>query len=148
MKLSKCEIARTFVNYLGHIIDAAGIHVDPRKVEGVSKVARPEKVVDIQSFLGMCGYYRKFIPRFTEMAKPLFELLSKTKTWEWTIACEQAFQGLKQSLVTAPVLVMPDFTKPFIIQTDASFVGIGAVLCQTHEVDGEMVDKLISYLSR
>ena len=148
VKLSKCEFARKSVKYLGHIIDGSGIHVDPGKVQGVKEMPAPKNMTDVRSFLGMVGYYRKFIPSYTELACPLYELEKKDKEWDWSEECQRAFENLKSKLTSAPVLVMPDFTKPFILQTDASYVGVGAVLCQEHNVEGEKVDKPIAYVSR
>jgi hypothetical protein len=148
LKLSKCEFGRNRIHYLGHVLDADGVHVDPAKVSAVADMPLPTKVLELQSFLGMCGYYRRFIDKYSTIAAPLHNLLRQDVTWKWEQVHSQACQQLKQALVSAPVLVMPDYNKPFIIQTDASGVGIGAVLCQLHEVDGKMVEKPTAYVSR
>jgi len=146
LKLSKCEFARTQVKYLGHVLDPNGIHVDPDKVEGVQSMPAPTKIVELQSFLGMVGYYRRFIQGFAKIAQPLTQLLRKETKWEWTEACNTAFNTFKQKLTTAPILAMPDYTIPFIVQTDASVCGIGAVLSQKHPAPPQ--ERPISFISR
>ena len=148
LKLSKCEFGRNRIHYLGHVLDATGVHVDPSKVEAVANMPLPKKVVELQSFLGMCGYYRRFINKYSNIAQPLHELLRQDVTWKWEEKHTQACQQLKQALVSAPVLAMPDYNKEFIIQTDASGVGIGAVLCQRHDMNGKLVEKPVAYISR
>jgi hypothetical protein len=148
VKLSKCDIASKQVKYLGHIIDGSGIRVDNDKVKAIQSMPLPKNITDIQSYLGMCGYYRRFIPRYTEKAQPMYELLSKKKTWDWTEQCTESHRQLKEALMTAPILAMPDFNKMFIVQTDASYVGIGAVLSQQHTYEGELVDQPVCYVSR
>ena len=148
LKLSKCEFGRNRIHYLGHVLDASGVHVDPAKVAAVADMPLPTKVLELQSFLGMCGYYRRFIDKYSTIAQPLHNLLRADVVWKWEQEHTQACQQLKQALVSAPVLAMPDYSKPFIVQTDASGVGIGAVLCQQHEVDGKMIDKPNAYISR
>jgi hypothetical protein len=105
---------------LGHIISKGGISVDPSKVQDVLSWNTPTSVSDIRSFLGLAGYYRRFIEGFTRISKPMTELLEKDKEFKWTSACESSFQELKKRLTTAPVLVMPDMEKPFFIYCDAS----------------------------
>jgi hypothetical protein len=109
--------------------------VDPSNVQDVLSWKAPTSVSDIQSFLGLAGYYRRFIEGFSKMSKPMIELLEKDKQFEWTPACEASFQELKKRLTTAPVLVMPDMEKPFSIYCDASGQGLGCVLMQ----DGRVV---------
>jgi hypothetical protein len=115
VKLSKCEFWLKEVLFLGHIISEGGICVDPGKVKSVLSWSTPQNVSDIQSFLGLAGYYRRFIERFSKIAKPMTELLEKGKTFEWTPRCESSFQELKKRLTTAPVLTMPDMEIPFSI---------------------------------
>jgi hypothetical protein len=105
---------------LGHIISKGGISVDPSKVQDVLSWNTPTSVSDIRSFLGLAGYYRRFIEGFTRISKPMTELLEKDKEFKWTSACESSFQELKKRQTTAPVLVMPDMEKPFFIYCDAS----------------------------
>jgi hypothetical protein len=123
------------VTFLGHIISKGGISGDPSKVQDVLSWNVPTSVSDIRSFLGLAGYYRRFIKGFSKMSKPMTELLEKDKKFEWTPACEASFQELKKRLITAPILVMPDTEKPFSIYCDASGQGLGCVLMQ----DGHVV---------
>jgi hypothetical protein len=148
LKLSKCHFGMKKIKYLGHILDQDGVHVDPSYVTAVKDMPYPTSIQELQSFLGMCGYYRRFIPTYANIAHPLHQLLKKTTTWHWEQSHSQAADALKQALITAPVLAMPDYTKPFIIQTDASGHGIGAVLCQRFDEDGGQVERPIAYVSR
>jgi hypothetical protein len=113
-KLSKCEFWLKEVSFLGHIISEGGISVDPTKVKSVSSWNTPQNLSDIQSFLGLAGYYRRFIEGFSKIAKPMIELLEKGKTFEWTPRCEASFQELKKRLTTTPVLTMPDMGKTIL----------------------------------
>jgi hypothetical protein len=140
VKLSKCEFWITQVAFLGHVMSKGGIYVDPSKVQDVLSWNASTSVDDIQSFLGLAGYYRRFIKEFSKISKPMTELLEKDKKFEWTSACEGSFQELKKRLTTAPILVMPDMEKSFSIYCDASGQGLGCVLMQ----DGNMV----AYASR
>jgi hypothetical protein len=148
LKLSKCHFSMKKIKYLGHILDQDGVHVDPAYVDAVRNMPYPTCVSELQSFLGMCGYYRRFISSYAHIAQPLHQLLKKTTTWCWDQSHQQAADTLKQALISAPVLAMPDYTKPFIIQTDASTRGIGAVLCQRLMENGELVERPIAYVSR
>jgi hypothetical protein len=123
-KLSKCEFWLKEVSFLGHIISEGGISVDPSKVESVLSWNTAQDVSDIQSFLGLAGYYRRFIEGFSKITKPMTELLKKGKTFEWTPRREASFQELKKRLTTAPVLTMPDMERPFSIYCDASGQGL------------------------
>jgi hypothetical protein len=126
--------------FLGHIISEGGIFVDPSKVENVLSWNTPQNVSDIQSFLGLAGYYRRFIERFSKIAKPMTKLLEKGKTFEWTPWREASFQELKKRPTTSPVLTMPDMERPFSIYCDASGQGLGCVLIQD--------DHVVAYASR
>jgi hypothetical protein len=139
-KFSKCEFWLNKVGFLGHIVLAEGVAVDPSKVESVTKWESPKNQGEIRSFLGLAGYYRGFIENFSKIVKPMTELLKKEKKFEWTDACEASFQGLKQRLVTTPVLCLPDIFKDFQVYCDASRQGLGCVLMQ----DG----RVVSYASR
>jgi hypothetical protein len=108
------------VAFKGHVISKGGISVDPSKVQDVMSWNEPTSVGDIQSFLGLAGYYRRFIKGFSKISKPMTELLEKDKKFEWTSACEATFQELRKRLTTASILVMPDMEKPFSIYGDAS----------------------------
>jgi hypothetical protein len=133
-KLSKCEFWLKQVAFSGHVVSNGGISVDPSKVEDVLSWKAPTSVSDIQSFLGLAGYYQRFIEGFSKISKPMTKLLEKDKRFEWTPACEASFQELKKRLTTAPVLVMPDMEKPFSIYCDASSQGLGCVLMQDGRV--------------
>jgi hypothetical protein len=118
------------VSFLGHIISEGGISVDPSKVKDVLSWKTPQNVSDIRSFLGLAGYYRRFIEGLSKISKPMADLLAKGNTFEWTPRYETSFQELKKRLTTAPVLTMPDMEKPFLIYCDASGQGLGCVLMQ------------------
>jgi hypothetical protein len=130
-KLSKCEFWLKEVSFLGHIISEGGISMDPSKVKDVLSWKTPQNVLDIKSFLGLAGYYRRFIKGFSKISKPMMELLAKGNTFEWMPRRETGFQELKKRLTTTPVLTMPDMEKLFSIYCDASGQGLGCVLMQT-----------------
>jgi hypothetical protein len=138
-KFSKCEFSLNKVGFRGHIVSAEGVLVDPSKVASVTEWESPKNAGDIRSFLGLARYYWRFIENFSKIAKPMTELL-KEKKCEWSETCEASFQELKQRLVTAPVLCLPDIRKDFQVYCDASRQGLGSVLMQ----DG----KVASYASR
>jgi len=139
-KLSKCEFWLKEVIFLGHIISAEGISVDPRKVEAVLKWERPINITEIRSFLGLTGYYRRFIEGFSTIAIPMTRLTRKETKWEWTQECEESFQELKKRLTTAPVLTLPSGTEGLVVYSDASKMELGCVLMQH--------GKVITYASR
>jgi hypothetical protein len=139
-KLSKCEFWLKQVAFLGYVISKGGISMDPCKVQDVLSWKAPTSVSDIQSFLRLAGYYRRFIEGFSKISKAMTELLKKDKQFKWTPACESSFQELKKRLTTTPVLVMPDMEKPFSIYCDASGQGLGCVLMQD--------DRVVAYASR
>ena len=124
-KRRKCDFALRQLEYLGHIITPEGIRVHPGKTSAIDKLAQPTCKKELQMFLGMCNYYVKFVRDYAHTAAPLYELLRKDVHWGWTAARQHAFDALKRALCDAPVLTMPDFTRPFIIETDASQVAIG-----------------------
>jgi hypothetical protein len=128
--LSKCEFWLKQVAFLGHVISKGGISVDASNVQYVLSWKAPMSVSDIQSFLGLAGYYQRFIERFSKISKPMTKLLEKDKQFEWTPTCEASFQELKKRLTTALVLVMPEMEKPFSIYCDKSGQGLGCVLMQ------------------
>jgi len=140
----KCEFLRKETIYLGHIISENGISPDPSKLTAIKEFPMPRKVKDIQSFIGLAGYYRKFIADFSKIAKPLTKLTKKSEKFEWTAEQQNAFETLKEKLMTAPVLKYPDFTEEFIVTTDASAFAIGAVLSQGKVGN----DRPIAYASR
>ena len=118
------------MEYLGHVVHGGGISPDPAKIEAITTWPRPDNQKELQIFLGMANYYQRFVRNFAHLASPLTELLRKDATWEWSTAEEEAFTALQKSLTQAPVLLVPDFTKPFQIGTDASQFAIGAELQQ------------------
>ncbi|KAK1681340.1 hypothetical protein QYE76_042188 [Lolium multiflorum] len=117
-----------------------GIAVDPAKIKTVTEWKAPTTQTEVRAFLGLAGYYRRFVEGFSSIARPMTQLLKKDKKFEWTAKCEESFQQLKSRLTTAPILIMPDITKPFDVYCDASKIGLGCVLMQE--------GKVISYLSR
>jgi hypothetical protein len=123
------------VAFLGYVISKGGISVDPSKVQNVLSWNAPTSVGDIQSFLGLTGYYRRFIEGFLKISKPTTELLEKDKKFKWMPACEASFQELKKQLTTTLILVMPDMKKSFSIYCDVSGEGLGCVLMH----DGHVV---------
>jgi hypothetical protein len=126
----KCEFLRKEVNYLGHVITENGVRPDPTKIHALEKIQIATTVKQLKSFLGMAGYYRKFIQNFCRIAVPLHLLLKRDAKFEWAEAQVQAFQKLKGKLVAQPILQYPDFTREFIVTTDASNDVLGAVLSQ------------------
>jgi hypothetical protein len=133
-KFSKCEFWLTEVAFLGHIISAGGVSVDPGKVKDVLNWMPPTTALEIRSFLGLAGYYRRFIKDFSKIAKPMMKLLKKNKAFEWTKECQASFEELRKRLTSAPVLVLPDLAKKFNIYCDASHQGLGCVLMQEGQV--------------
>ncbi|GBG86030.1 hypothetical protein CBR_g40931 [Chara braunii] len=128
--LEKCEFGRTKILYLGHEISAEGIRPKDAKVASIRDWPRPQTVTEVRSFLGMCGYYRNFVKNYSIVASPLTDLTRLDKPWDWSDECEGAFKRLKHALMNHEVLMVPDPQKPFIVTTDASQYGIGAVLTQ------------------
>jgi hypothetical protein len=129
VKKSKCAFAATSIAYLGHVISAQGVAMDPDKVKAVVEWPQPRSTRAVRGFLGLAGYYRKFVHGFGTIAAPLTALLKKD-SFLWSEAANQAFEAVKTALTTAPVLVLPDFSKAFIMECDASTYGFGAVLLQ------------------
>ncbi|GJT13131.1 putative reverse transcriptase domain-containing protein [Tanacetum coccineum] len=139
-KFSKCEFWIPKVQFLGHVIDSEGIHVDPAKIESIKDWTSPKSPTEIRQFLGLAGYYRRFIEGFSKIAKPMTKLTQKKVKFEWGDKQETAFQLLKQKLCSAPILALPEGSEDFIAYCDASKKGLGAVLMQR--------EKVISYASR
>jgi hypothetical protein len=133
-KLSKCEFWISEVLFLGHIIKRDGLVVDPKKVEAILDWNAPKDVRGIKSFIGMVGYYRRFIEGFSKIARPMTALLAKKVEFKWTPACQESFEMLKQKLSTTPVLVLPEVQNPFSVYCDASYTGLGCVSMQEGKV--------------
>ena len=139
----KCHIGRTEVPYLGHVFSATGMAPDQEKIRAIREWPVPNSVMEVRRFLGLASYYRRYICQFSYIAAPLHSLTQKHVEFVWTPNCQTAFTTLKEKLMQAPILVYPRFDSdapPFILQTDASSVGVGAVL----EQDG----KVVGYASR
>ncbi|KAL0400119.1 UNVERIFIED_CONTAM: Retrovirus-related Pol polyprotein from transposon.6 [Sesamum radiatum] len=139
-KFSKCEFWIREVTFLGHVISSDGLAVDPSKVEAIVEWKRPENVTEVRSFLGLAGYYRRFVQNFSRIATPLTKLTQKDNPFVWDGACEMSFQELKKCLTTAPILALPNGTINLVVYTDASKEGLGCVLMQ--------YGKVIAYASR
>ena len=161
VEASKCHLLCEEVRYLGHQLSAEGVATDPTNVEKVVQWPVPRNAREVRSFLGTAGFYRRYVKDFSKIAAPLQQLVnqdpqkgvkkgrqkvapSKGMTWKWTEECQRSFELLKSALTTAPVLGYADFTKPFILEIDASFQGLGAVLSQKQE--GRT--RVIAYASR
>lgn len=146
VKLSKCQFFQRQVKYLGHVVSAEGVSTDPDKIAAVRDWKTPSNLAELRSFLGFASYYRRFIAGFSRMAAPLHRLVStllppgrkgrtppKPLLDSWDLECERSFHQLKAALVSAPVLAFADFQKPFTLEVDASYGGLGAVLSQEYE---------------
>ena len=139
-KFSKCQFWLDKIAFLGHVISAEGVYVDPQKIEAVMNWERPTNVAEIRSFLGLAGYYRRFVEGFSKIASPLTSLMRKNTKFEWSNDCERSFQELKTRLTSAPILTIPSSTEGFVVYSDASRQGLGCVLMQH--------GKVIAYASR
>ena len=145
VKLKKCKFLMNKIEFLGHDVTSEGLHTNCSKVEAINQFPRPTNVDNVRSFLGLSGYYRIFIQNYAQIALPLSTLLKKDVKFEWGEEQEKAFQELKKRLTQAPVLIYPDFKKEFILHTDASLQGVGAVLMQRTDKGRERV---VAYASR
>ncbi|GKC59289.1 putative reverse transcriptase domain-containing protein [Tanacetum coccineum] len=139
-KFSKCEFWIPKVQFLGHVIDSRGIHVDPAKIESIKDWASPKTPTEIRQFLGLAGYYRRFIEGFSKIAKSMTKLTQKGIKFDWGEKEENAFQLIKQKLCSAPILALPEGSEDFVVYCDASHKGLGAILMQR--------EKVIAYASR
>ena len=145
IKPKKCHLLCIEVKFLGHVVSADGVATDPEKLQAVRDWPVPCSQKSLQSFLGFASYYRRFVSGFSQIAGPLFELLKKSKSFAWEEPHDSAFNHLKKALSEAPVLAFPDFSKPFVVDTDASTSGVGAVLSQ---LDSEGRERPVAFISR
>ena len=141
----KCYLLRHKVTYLGHVVSAQGIAPDPDKTDTVNLWLIPQSAKEVQQFLGLTNYYRRFIKDFASLAKPPHRLTKKGRVFTWTPESDLGFNALKQKLTSAPILALPNWSKPFLLDTDVSETAIGAVLSQVHN-DGS--EYMIAYASR
>ena len=139
-KFSKCEFWLTKNAFLGHILSEDGVVVDPAKLEAITNWKQPTTITKVRSFLGLAGYYRRFIEGFLKIARPMTELTKKDKKFVWMEACEKSFKELKKRLTAAPVLTLLDIHKDFVVFCDASRQGLGCVLMQD--------ERVVAYASR
>ena len=144
LKISKCSLFQHEIKFLGHVVNNQGIQVDPDKVKAIKDFPAPENVTAVQRFLGMAGYYRRFIRHFSLIASPLTALTRKDVKFRWTSVEKQAFEEIKKHLLQPPILTYPQLNMPFKVTTDASGIGLGAILSQEHEGH----NKVIAYASR
>ena len=152
LKLKKCQFLQNETNYLGFVINEKGIKPCEKKVQAIRTLPSPTCVKECRSFIGMCSYYRRLIPNFSEIAEPIIALTRKYAKFNWTEKCQKAFNFLKDSLTVVPLLSYPDPNKPYILYTDASNSCVGACLTQACDEEGEVVpgirnEKPIYYLS-
>lgn len=146
MKPSKCMWASPKVRYLGHVLSAHGVAIDEGKIRAIMEFPVPTTISELRRFFFMCNHYRKFIKGFATVAAPISDQLKHQQCGvKWTEPAEACFTELKKRLSSSPILGFPDFEQPFTIQTDASNVGIGAVLIQ---FDDQKQQRVISYASR
>lgn len=140
----KCQFCRAEMKYLGYVVDRRGLRVDPDKVKAMLELPAPKSVSEVRRVVGTFSWYRRFVPGFSSLAAPITALLKKSRKFEWSSECEASFIKLKEYLVGAPILSCPDYSLPFVVQTDASGYGIGAVLTQPRP-EG---DAVVCFLSR
>ena len=145
INLAKSEIGHAHITYLGHKVGQGEVLPKKATVQAIEKIQVPTNRKGVMKFLGTIGYYRKFCKNFSDIAVPITSLLRKNRKFSWTAECQVAFESLKQLLMKPPVLVVPDYSKPFKLSVDASDVGVGAVLMQVRD-DG--LDHPIAYFSR
>ena len=133
-KFSKYEFWLTEVRFLGHVVSASSVSIDPKKVEAVMSWDRPKSVFEIRSFLGLARYYGRFIKDFSRLAAPMTRLTQKEVKFDWDDRCDEAFQDLRRRLTTASILIVPDRGQRYIVYCDASRAGLGCVLMQSGRV--------------
>ena len=153
MKLNreKCNFFKSHIQYLGHLISGEGIKPLPEKLESIKEMPPPTTPKEVKQFLGLIGYYRKFVPRFADIARPLTNLTQLDQPFEWSDKCQTSFELLKEALIKEPILRFPDPNKPYILYTDASKYAWSCVLTQqyTHDINGKQIimNHPITYVS-
>jgi hypothetical protein len=125
-----CEFLKIEISYLGHVVTSEGVRPDPEKIKAIINFPTPKNATDIISFLGLAGYYRKFIPQFSNITKPLNDLLKKNQKWQWEAEQIESFRLMRIALTHKAVLKFSDFTQPFVVTTHASGLAVGAKLSQ------------------
>ena len=148
VKIQKCCFAKSEISFLGNRLSSKGWSPDPEKTRVIREYQAPKTKKELRRWLGMIGFYRKFIPHYAVLAAPLYKLLKVTAVYEWSKECEQGFQKFKEALLEAPVLGYPDFNKPFLVYTDASYEGLSAMLAQKQEHNGEEIERVLWYSGR
>ncbi|XP_057954011.1 uncharacterized mitochondrial protein AtMg00860-like [Malania oleifera] len=136
-KFKKCEFWLEHVAFLGHVICRGGLSVDPNKIEAIMDWVRPKNVHKDKSFLGLAGYYHRFVEGFSKLSNPLIKLTKKNVRYEWTYECEQSFQEFKQRLIAAPVLIVPSGEGGFVVYSDTSYKVLAVVAQQQIRMDLE-----------
>jgi hypothetical protein len=141
---SKCCFAAESIMFLGYVVSKEDAKPDPKKVDAMLRFPKPMTVTSVRSFLGLTGYYRKYVRGYSRLAGPLFELTKKDVAFVWNRDCQQAFDSLKRALVDAPILIRPDFQRPFYLDVDWSTKGVSAILSQK---EGRF-EKVVAYASK
>ena len=145
IKASKCEFFKSHVCYLGFIIGESGIRCDKSKVEAINKITTPSSIEEVRHFNGMCSYYRKFIPHFSDITKCFNDMTKKGAVFKWTNECDNAFKLLKEKLMEEPVLISPQVNKDYVIHCDASKFSYSGILQQTRPGRDELAS--VAYFS-
>jgi len=130
IKMKKCSFALQELHYLGHVVGGDGIKPDPNKLKVMKDLSNPKTVTEVRMAIGLFSYYRRFIKNFATIAEPLYQLTKKNQSWKWTDSHQNAFDTLKTKLTSALILVQPNLEQTFILQTNTSDEGFGAVLTQ------------------
>ena len=133
LKRSKCDFMKTQIQYLGHLISSDGIQPLPEKLGSIKNMPAPQSTKEVKQFLGLAGYYCKFVPQFSDLSRPLTRLTWKDILFKWTKECQSCFELLKETLCTHPILWYPDPNRPYVLFTDASKYGWAGVLTQPYE---------------
>ena len=129
-KRSKCEFNQRSVGFLGNVVTEHGLHVDPHKIDAIKSWPAPKNIHELRSFLGLASFYRRFVKKFSQVASPMTNLLTKTTPYSWQEAQQESFEKIKQALILAPVLTIPDQDLPFTVTTDDFDIALGTVLSQ------------------